>query len=538
MSGPSLAIALALFAADPADDISLIDKTPDAPEVVEAAALAAHVVRRRPAAELSTRQGELRDPIALHVPLDRGDTLFIEVPFFERRAPAGAAVLTLANVQSGGKTTVMPWLEDAKLERKGRALSGSAVLILRADAAAPLGETTVGARLTAVIGTQVAASLDCTITVTVVAPRTSTASIELDRRAYGHFQRRAEQAFESIPTLQDYLRLDRVYAAPRARPLPPAEQAALPNYLATRLRADIAAQRLRVAADDAEGAVAEAAVRAIGGLSERPSGTNAQAKAVAKRTPDKNIEAATRALDDLRIDEAEGVLDRLRKSGKLDVPQLATVLGLLGAIYSARGRDNADRTFGQALCLQPKLTAPSRRQPMLRAFEAVRTAALCREPLSMGTPVATRRTGLGPVMVDIKVPFGPDPYALVSGGDIELWGSGGEIIEVAQVRATHGTPNVLEASFEDRGDLENFAGQLLVRLVAKDVSGVALATIGDPSPVPTSVGEAPIEGAAGIPWWVWLVGGVAVAAGTATAIGLGVSGKEDGRGVGPVSVTF
>ena len=87
-------------------------------------------------------------------------------------------------------------------------------------------------------------------------------------------------------------------------------------------------------------------------------------------------------------------------------------------------------------------------------------------------------SGIEGVEVQVKVPYGPDPYNLIEGGDVELWGSGGGILDSQKVKARRGDITWLRADFPDTGFLENYEGNLLVRVLAKDSSGVVIASAG------------------------------------------------------------
>jgi len=348
-------------------------------------------------------------------------------------------------------------------------------------------------------------------------------------------QEEAREAYDALPQLHDYLRLDRIYEPPAGRGLDAKAEEILMRYQRARLRADIARSRLRAAADVPD--VAERAALAIGSLSKRPEGPAAKARAAEGRKAQDNLQTARSFLEDLAIDEAEGFIDKLRKGGALLRPELAQALLIHGAIHAFRGRpDQARKTMGQGLCLAPESESPTQRPPASRIYAELAKARPCPRPLALGIPAALRRSSDEGPRIDIRVPYGPDPFDVVSGAAVEIWGSGGALAAVQQVRAIP-ERDLIEASFADDGRLTNLAGQVLLRVIAKDVSGVKLADLGGAEPLPVAVGEAESHFEFSLPWWVWVAGGVAVAGAAAAAIAATTRG-EDRRGIGPINAEF
>lgn len=369
--------------------------------------------------------------------------------------------------------------------------------------------------------------------------------IDLDRRAYLLHQRLTMEAYAKLKSLHGDLRYDRVDAPPPIERIPEGDLDALKAFLRHRLRADIALTRLRVAADLEDATLQEAAVLAIGSLSKGPSGSAERASAIQGETIERALDMTERALDDLRVDEAEGYLKRLRKSGRLDRSTFARWLTLFGAVDVIRARrDHARAHFGQAICIRPDITLPLRRLPISRAWDAERTSpSACTRPIAIERVTATRRPSAdGGTVIVVRADLTPDPHHVVSGGDIELWGSGGEVQKLERVRAIEDAERTsrLEASFADTGMLENYAGELLIKVFAREVSGIVVASHGDPDPISTPIGRSPeLSGmAAEIPSWVWYVAAGVAAVGAATAGVVLLSGRETKQGIGPIIAEF
>ena len=521
----AVALALTLPSTEPEDNILDVDKPVLSAREKRVQKLEAHVFHQRPA----TRTLEI----------ERGDSVFVPVEVPLRRRPRGDFAMRIADATANRRVAVVDWLEAVELSSSGRRSRAKGLYVVRLG---PEAQGRLDVRATVLVvdpaSDKVLAKKRIVHVVEAKPARATTESIELDRKAYVLFQKRAKESFGGLRKLHDHIRLDRVVGAPRGVALDDKEREALLRYQRGRLRADIARQRLRAAADSDDPSLAEAAVLAIGTLSKRPSGPAAKARGMEGRSVMQNLAVAKNAVEDLRVDEAEGVLNKLRMSGKLNPVGLARALRLLGAVYAVRGRtEDAARHFGQSVCLDSRLGPPSKREPIFRLFTAVKGTRRCAGKIALTRIRADRTSSSEGLTITVRISFGPDPYRLVSGGNIELWGAGGEIVAAAQDRAEHEPAPVLEASFADTGHLENVIGQLLVRAVAKDVSGVALAHIGDPDPVPTNVAARDDVTVDTIPWWLWVAGSVAVA-GAATATMVFVGSGEDTRAIGPVSATF
>jgi hypothetical protein len=384
-------------------------------------------------------------------------------------------------------------------------------------------------------------------TVDVREPQTAVDVVQVDKRAYLYHQTLALEAYKTLRGLHDYLRFDRVDPPPpRQRVTSEKDRVEVEKFTRHRLRADIAMQRLRAAADLPDRKIAEAAVLAIGLTSKKAVGPAAKAAVIDGLAPAQAIELAKAALDDLRIDDAEGMLVRLRKSGELKKPELGRVIDLLGAVYVVRGRDEDAKTeHGQALCIDPKLelglAKPALASLVKRVFERERVASnACVNRLAVSTVSAERTPGDQSVQIVVRAVFGPDPRELVQGGDIEIWGGGGGMLQGQKVRAVHDGSGmgVLEARFENAPELENYGGQVLLKVVARDVSGIAIADAGDPDPISVPIGDAPQMGGIDLPWWAYAIAAGVAVAGTATAVAIIQANKDTQHGIGPITAEF
>lgn len=298
-------------------------------------------------------------------------------------------------------------------------------------------------------------------------------------------------------------------------------------------RRAVALERLRALAHGAEEPTIEAAVLALGRLSPRVE---------ASREPSRGeigaeLDELSRHLASLDFERAERGLAGLRRRADLSRAEFARLLGLDGALAAARGQvEAAERAFGQALCLEPALKSPDSRSPMRRIFERVKAEAPCATALHAEAPEAFLASPAGETELHVRLKLGPDPYGVVAGGTVLLYGGGGGVLAERNVRAEGDGTRVLLAAFPDDEDFRNMAGELLVQVVAKSVSGVSLVAVGDPVPIRLVVGEHE-DYSAGVPWWIWLGGGILILAGAGVATALLVP-REEVRGIGPIDVTF
>jgi hypothetical protein len=512
---------LALISASPGteEDVSQIDRAP----ATQSDHLEAHATPRS------------NDPASIRAA--RGEIVFGEARVQLDRAAKGDVYGRVTGAKNLRDVKLVPWLDLLGVAKKeARVLFGA-----RVSRSSPAGTGKVSATLEiierdggATIGKH---DLGLTVEVLDEARAPDAALIELDRRAYLYHQKRAQEAYDRLPALHDYLRLDRVDPPPPPARVKGKEGPALEQFLHHRLRADFMLERLHIAADARDEAIAELAARAIGSLSAKPTGAAAKASAIEAVTIAKGLSMAIGELDDLHVDEAEGFVLRLRKSGRLERAELAQALAIQGAIDVVRGKSkDAEQHFGQALCVQPDVKIALRRAFMARELEAARRSPnACKKPVTVQTVTAQRASVDGKLSIVVDAAFAPDPEQLVAGGDVELWGAGGALRKTDRVRAQGGK---LEAAFEDTGDLENYAGQLLLKVFLRDVSGVVLASWGDPDPMAVSVAKGNDVIVEGFPSWVWwLAGGVAIA-GAATVGVVLLTNRETKHGIGPVTAEF
>jgi hypothetical protein len=111
------------------------------------------------------------------------------------------------------------------------------------------------------------------------------------------------------------------------------------------------------------------------------------------------------------------------------------------------------------------------------------------------------------------------------------------VLAAANIRAHHGEPSWLEARFPDSELLLTFDRRLLLRAAARDVSGVTLASLGFPDPVPFPIEDAPDLARFTVPWWGWIAGGVAAVGAASVAVFL-LTKREPSHGIGSVTADF
>jgi len=125
-----------------------------------------------------------------------------------------------------------------------------------------------------------------------------------------------------------------------------------------------------------------------------------------------------------------------------------------------------------------------------------------------------------------------------AGGDIEIWGVGGALGKSAHVRVPEQGARELAADFTDTKELETYVGQLLFKVFVRDVSGVVIASLGDPDLLAVSAGEGPGGPGFEVPLWLWVVAGSVAAVGAVTVGVVALSHKETKQGIGPISAEF
>ncbi|MBI4818577.1 MAG: hypothetical protein HY791_20080 [Deltaproteobacteria bacterium] len=507
------------------EDLSKFDKSPEQlrseEEAKEEARLSAWLeVSSEPAPTLA---------------IGRGDARFVRVDVPIKRRPNGPIFWrVLSEAQDGA--VVSPWIESLSFveEKKRLFARGRYALLVEPNAkprASFAGKIEIREKDTwSVIG-----EARIVATVEVKPAEYNAAEVEDLRRAYGIFSTKARNALDRLPELSAYLRVDGMDGPPAStssESLPKVEA-----FLAARVRAAIAERRLRAAADGTDPTVAEQAVLALGSLRKSTEGSNAGA-AADRRSNAENLAIARKLVDALSFEEAELLLTRLRTRGQMIQSELEEVLLLLGAVYSAKGLDDrAKKAFGQALCLNPAAKSPSSRPPMSRAFEAVRVTEPCPEGVKPKEPRAVLVSDPRGTHLDVSIAFGPDPHELVSGGEIDIFGPGGDVMLKASSRAEG---SVLSARFELTESIANdIRSRVLARIVAKEISGISVFSLGTEQPLSIDVERAEKPSTVStMPWWIWVAGGAGII-GISAIVVAAASGSDSGsRAIGPVGVTF
>ncbi len=476
--------------------------------------------------------------------LARGATVFVEVEGRMRELPTGDLDGRVTPLSRGGGVSVVEWTEEVEI-RPGR--KGSIVLthvIVRANALAPLGPTRASARVEIVDreSTRAIAVLGLDLAVEVVEPRAIASDVDAALRAYTTHQGRAEQGAQIVPPAGAPLRLDRVEMPPRGPGFTGSDRLALRAFLASRLRADIARGQLRAlgsqtSTQTAVRAVTERAVRALGSLVDPPprSGTP---RPQPLADPARAVDQGVALFDRLELDWAQRVLWRARMTPALPPARLPEVLLRLGLIEAARGEDEAAATaIGQALCLRPDLVPPVLRPPMAAAFEEVRRRGRCPKPLavhSIGAEAVTTEEGSG---VRVRALVGPDPYHLVDRGTLELLDAADAVRATREVGTERGDLAALVVVFGEAEVGAREGDRVRVRLRAVDAVGLEL--VRQEATDLTLVQDTAPPDAEGVAWWIWVVGGVALAAaGTTTAVLLATGDRTPERTIGPIDVRF
>lgn len=468
--------------------------------------------------------------------IEAGQTLFVKDSFSlpeevfdgvprDIRGPRGVSVAPWVEVvaQDGGRTTVIYAIAAERSRQPGTEIL-EATLVLRNRRGAPVGRRSIAHELR------------------IRSPSVTAEEIAAARDTYLEHLEQATQAFARLEPLHDHLRPDRFVRPPPTNRVPDDRLDAYRSFMHHRLRADAARDRIRTAADAGDEALETKAIKALGSLSSGPTGPAKKARAIEGLDTQAALGKARAALADLRLDEAEGFLDKLRKTRALEKTELAQVLVMEGALRYARDREEAAGVlFGQALCAEPGLEPKLTRSPFLKAFEAARAAGACESPTRIQEVSVVRdRTEAG-LVYRVIARYGPDPFGLVRAGDLQIWGSGGGMFEGRRAEASPGLEETsLVTEIPDTGNMETYAGQILVKVFLRDASGVIIDSLGDPDPVALPIQEGENLSDFSIPWWVWAIAGTVAVAGAATATALLV-GKNDGEpplGIGPIEVSF
>ncbi|MEE2903062.1 MAG: hypothetical protein VYC39_12075 [Myxococcota bacterium] len=256
-------------------------------------------------------------------------------------------------------------------------------------------------------------------------------------------------------------------------------------------------------------------------------------------TPQSSLKAAVKKLLRYELSDALYLAKFARNSGKLDITLLAKSLLIIGGIQllGATDSQSAIDTVNKAFCLKMDLDFPLASTRLAQALAKIKSSNLCKQKLNIQQVKARRFIEDGNNMVEVTGLFDPDPYKMVSGGTIELWGAGGDIIESAQIRAEREPINRVVSTFEDRGDIQNYVGDILIRIIVKDVAGTELAYYGRTDPIALSIDESSISIVDRWGPWLWVLTGIAI-----TSAGLFAyshfSSQEAERGIGPVTIRF
>ena|GEM_PF-6499564 len=256
-------------------------------------------------------------------------------------------------------------------------------------------------------------------------------------------------------------------------------------------------------------------------------------------TPQSALQASVNKLLRYELSDALYLSKFARNSGKLEIHLLAKSLLIIGGIQllGAPNSQSAIATLSKAICLKKNLDFPLASLQVAQTLETIKSSNLCKQKLNIQQVRARRFIEDGANMVEVTALFGPDPYKMVSGGTIELWGAGGDIIESAQIRAERGAINRVVSTFEDRGDIQNYVGDILIRIIVKDVAGTELAYYGQTEPIALGIDESSISIVDRWGPWLWILTGIAV-----TSAGLltysHFSSQEPERGIGPVTIRF
>ncbi len=468
------------------------------------------------------------------IPIARGDARQLELPL-PAKAPALPErwQIQVRDVRASRAVTIAAWVDRSNTSLR---------YILQAQPEGALGPHVLSATLTLIDekGRKLQ-SFPVRHKIQVTEASGTSVEVETAKRAFRFHQGHAQAAYAQLESLHNDLRLDRVDRPPRLSKVPKDKEELLQRFYHHRVRAEIARGRLHALAQLKVRGTADQAALAIGGLTERPTGPAQKARAIDGVTTERGIAIAREALWQLRIDQAEGFLNRLRSSGRLEPSELASVLQLLGAVYLLRGRKaEATTTLGRSLCLSPDQKNLLKRPLLKESFETLRSSRKCTKPISIAKITATREDIDGTLYIVVSADYAPDPYRLGAKGVIQIFGTGGGVsaerkMEVNQAKSS------FEARFKDEGQFENFAGRILLKGLLQDLSGVTIATIGDPDPLSLPIVTGESASGIRVPWWVWVVIGGAAVVGGATAGAVVLARRDSGgptRGIGPIEVSF
>ncbi|MFO0727334.1 MAG: hypothetical protein U1E65_26375 [Myxococcota bacterium] len=486
--------------------------------------------------DLANIEGSLihRIQAAPSLELARGDTVFVELSQRVHDLPEGEISPHVISAAKPPKVAVLDWTDHVETAVNRGISTVRLQVILRADPSAPLGSYPLDVKVEVLdrVG-HTFGILNLRASVRVVEPSGGPPEVSLAEKAYLHHLRAATEGLRAAPSLSKFLRPHEVGMPASAEGLTQQEQLVLRGILKSRLRAEIARDRLRAFAGGAPGPVADQALLALATAHPRP--TADKRREIRDRA--RLLEASLAALAELDLEEAERGFVRLRGDEKLETELLPDVLAGLGATAAARNDiPQAEMSFGQALTLRPNLVAPARFGRILKAFDTAKKRTKSTKALAMHSAVAIPvETDDGPGL-KLRVIYGPDQHHLVDRGTLELIGPGGGVLGRREVMAERGDLASLEAIFTP-AEVGTLDKEVLVRSTALDVVGLEVASFGKPAPARVALEVETEDHSSGLPWWLWAVGGVAVA-GAATAVAVGVSGHTQKPAIGPIDVRF
>ncbi len=261
-----------------------------------------------------------------------------------------------------------------------------------------------------------------------------------------------------------------------------------------------------------------------------------------RASPARGLKRAEALLKRLQFERALGWCDALIDSGRLQRRELAQALVLRATIQALGGFEQEARvSYGRASCIDTVARPPDR--PLFEeAFDRLARPPACVQTLNAQPPYATRVAGPQGVTLKVGIPYGPDPFGIVTGGTVQLLDPRGVMLaQQAAIAEIIDDQPVLVAEFSDDGQLADPTGRVYVAGNLDGPGRVNLVDVGTPEPEVVTVEDENLFVDGGVPTWLWITLGV-VAVGGATAAVIAVTSDGDPtdapRGIGPVEVTF
>ena len=369
----------------------------------------------------------------------------------------------------------------------------------------------------------------------ILPPVPSTASPEFLVETHNHFQALASKLGNELPPGMKSPNLRNLPKSISKRELPPDW---LRRFFGLRLKAVVAERVLRKMLTTTTEKNRDNVLKAILGLRFFERSTQRRLTPYTTN-PENALNAAEKKFLRYELSDALYLAKFARNSGKLKSSRLAKSLLMIGGIQllSEPNSKAAFENMSKAMCLSSEQAFPIQSLRVQTTINQIKAANQCIQKLSIQQVKARRIFREGVNLVEVSGVFGPDPYKMVSGGTIELWGAGGDVIETAQIRAERGTINRVVSTFEDRGDIQNYVGDILIRIILKDIAGTELAYYGQNDPIALSIDESGISFVDKWGPWLWILTGIAVASAGAFTY-FHFSGQEPERGIGPVNIRF